>query len=86
MSVPVAGLKLFPPGAGAGKLRSKALKAGFPFRKLWILESKLEEEAEPSGSPLRSMSRCRAWTRAEALLEVCWGAEETDEGTESDGL
>lgn len=78
------------------KPKSKALKAGFPFRKLWIFESKLEEEEGVSGSAVKSMSLCSAWTRAEALLEVWWGAEafgwveETDEGTdaskESDGL
>lgn len=51
-----------------------ALKAGFPCRKLWILDSRLLEDKDGSASVVKSMSLWRAWTRAEAGLEVRGGA------------
>lgn len=53
-----------------------ALKAGFPCRKLWILDSKLSEDKAGDFSVVRSMSRWRAWTRADAAFEVLGGAWE----------
>ena len=85
VSVPVTGLR-FPPGAEAvDRPKPNALKAGFPCRKLWILDSKLLDdkdgsgsgsESMNSGSAVKSMSLWRAWTRAEAGLEVRGGAGE----------
>lgn len=68
LSVPVTGLRFSPATGVAAKPRSNALKAGFPCRKLWILDSRLFEDG--SGSVVKSMSLWRAWTRAEARLEV----------------
>lgn len=80
VSVPVTGLRLSPPGAAVvERPKPNALKAGFPCRKLWILDSKLLEDKDSSGSgsesmysgsAVKSMSLWRAWTRAEAGLEV----------------
>lgn len=100
VSVPVTGLRLSPPGTRlVERPKPNALKAGFPCRKLWILDSKLLEDMDGSGSVVKSMSLWRAWTRAEAGIEVCGGAwelvlcltvEVCEEGTgaseERDGL
>lgn len=53
-----------------------ALKAGFPCKKLWILDSKLAEDGDGSFSVIKSMSLWRAWTRVEAGLEIWGGALE----------
>lgn len=70
VSAPVAGLRFSPPAGFVEKPRSNALKAGLPCRKLWILDSKLLEDRDGSRSVVKSMSLWRAWTRAEAWLEV----------------
>jgi len=73
-SVPVTGLRLSPPGTGfLARPMPNALKAGLPCRKLWILDSKLFEDRDGSGV-VKSISLWRAWTRAEAGLEVWEGA------------
>lgn len=72
VSAPVIGLRLPPPCPECTwKPRSNALKAEFPCRKLWILDSKLSDAKEDvSGSAVKSMSLWRAWTRAVAGLDV----------------
>lgn len=75
VSAPVNGLRLSAPAAGiAERPMPNALKAGLPCRKLWILDSKLLEDRDGSASVVRSISLCRARTRAEAGLEVWEGA------------
>lgn len=69
LSVAVAGLTISPPAGFELKPRSNALKARFPCRKLWILDSKLLEDDSFSVSVIKSMSLCRACTRAEAGLD-----------------
>lgn len=71
VSAAVTGLRVSPPCTGCEeKSKSNALKAGFPCRKLWILDSKLLEDKDVSGSIVNSMSVWRAWTRAEAGLDA----------------
>lgn len=70
LSAPVTGLRLSLLCAECINPRSNELKAEFPCRKLWILDSKLLEDEDGSVSVVKSMSLCRAWTRAEAGLEV----------------